>query len=357
MHDQQVRFCESFDGTRIAYSVAGRGAPVVLLPSWLTHLDFQRRSVAWKPWLEALSERYRLVRFDPRGCGMSDRNPETIAFDTWVRDLEALVDHLKLDHFSLVGTCQGGAIAIEYAARYQRRVSRLVLFGAYARGRNRRGDAPLEAEKARVMLDMIRVGWDAEDHAFATAFAQQFQPEGMTGHLQSWCDLQRHAATPQEAAALTEIMFDIDVQTALRVISCPTLVAHATGDAVVTIEEGRLLARQTPGARFLELDSPNHFMRPDESAWATFVKALHDFLPAHEPEDARFAALSPREREVLVHLAHGLDNREIGAKLGISEKTVRNHVWNMFAALGVRTRAQAIVTARDAGFGAQEPRT
>lgn len=357
MRGQQVRFCKSFDGARIAYSVSGSGSPVVLLPSWLTHLEYQPRSVAWKPWLEALSERYRLVRFDPRGCGMSDRKPSNLTFDAWVRDLAALIEHLELDHLSLVGTCQGGAVAIEFAARYPSRVSRLALFGTYARGRNKRGDAPLEPEKARVMLDMIRVGWGDADHAFATAFAQQFQPEGMSGHLQTWCELQRHAATPGEAVTLTEIMFDIDIQTALRVIGCPTLVAHSSRDAVVPIEEGRLLARQIQGAQFLELDSPNHFQRPDEPAWARFLDALHDFLPAHVTDDARFEALSPREREVLDQLARGLGNGEIGEILGISEKTVRNHVWSMFATLGVKTRAQAIVAARDAGFGRSAPET
>lgn len=156
---------------------------------------------------------------------------------------------------------------------------------------------------------------------------------------------------------LTEIMFDIDIQTALRVIGCPTLVAHSSRDAVVPIEEGRLLARQIQGAQFLELDSPNHFQRPDEPAWARFLDALHDFLPAHVTDDARFEALSPREREVLDQLARGLGNGEIGEILGISEKTVRNHVWSMFATLGVKTRAQAIVAARDAGFGRSAPET
>jgi pimeloyl-ACP methyl ester carboxylesterase len=131
--EHDVQFCESFDGTRIAYGVSGTGPPVVLLPSWLTHLRFQRRSVAWQPWLEALTERYRLVRYDPRGCGMSDRKVGDISFDAWIRDLEALVRHLRLDHFSLVGTCHGGAVAIDFAARHPHRVSQLVLFGTCAR--------------------------------------------------------------------------------------------------------------------------------------------------------------------------------------------------------------------------------
>jgi pimeloyl-ACP methyl ester carboxylesterase/DNA-binding CsgD family transcriptional regulator len=352
MRDGQIRFCDSFDGAKIAYCVSGEGPAVILLPSWLTHLEFQRRSVAWQPWLEALSERYTLIRYDPRGCGMSDRSVEDLTFGAWVRDLDALVAHLKLGAFSLIGVCQGGAVALEYAARHPGRVGHLVLFGTYARGRNKRDDIPLEPEKARVMLDMIRLGWGSEDHAFATAFAKQFQPEGAPGHLRTWCELQRRAASPETAAALTEYMFRIDIRTALSVIGCPTLVAHARSDAVVPFEEGRLLARSIHGARFLELDTPNHFPRDDEPAWRSFLETLYDFLPAPaRKEDGRFAELTQREREVLDLVAAGLDNRAIAGRLGISPKTVRNHVSALFAALGVNSRAEAIVTARDAGFG------
>ncbi|PWK56782.1 alpha/beta fold hydrolase [Silicimonas algicola] len=351
MRDGQIRFFESFDGAKIAYCVSGEGPPVILLPSWLTHLEFQRRSVAWKPWLEALSSRYSLVRYDPRGCGMSDRRVDDLTFVAWVRDLDALVGHLKLDSFSLIGVCQGGAVALEYAARHPGRVSHLVLFGTYARGRNKRDDIPLEPEKARVMLDMVRLGWGSEDHAFATAFAQQFQPDGAPGHLATWCELQRRAASPEVAARLTEYMFRIDIRTALTVIGCPTLVAHATGDAVVPLAEGRLLAQSIHGAQFLELDTPNHFPRDDEPAWRSFVEVLHDFLPAPALDDARFGDLTAREREVLDLVAAGLDNRAIAGRLGISPKTVRNHVSGLIAALGVKSRAEAIVMARDAGFG------
>lgn len=159
MSRQHVRFCKSFDGAEIAYSVSGRGPVVVLMPSWLTHLEYQKYSVAWQPWLDALSSRYTLVRYDPRGCGLSDRNTENLSFETWVRDFDSLVRTLDLDSFSLVGTCQGGAVAIAYAGRESERIDRLVLYGTYARGRNRRGDIALEPEKAKLMLEMLKLGW------------------------------------------------------------------------------------------------------------------------------------------------------------------------------------------------------
>ena len=350
MARQQVRFCRSFDGTQIAYTISGDGPPVVLLPSWLTHLEYQWRSVAWQPWLEALSSRYTLIRYDPRGCGLSDRNVDDLAFDSWVRDLDALVDTIKLPRFSLIGACQGGAVAIAYASRQSNRVSHLVLYGTYARGRNRRSTIPPEPDKAKVMLDMLRLGWGQEDNAFMRAFATQFQPEGTMEHLRSWCELQNAATSPENAVELTRIMFDVDVQNEATRITCPTLVAHVSRDAVTPFEEGRLLAQLIPGASFLQLDSSNHFMLRHEPAWTTFVEQLHAFLPA-PPDAGGFGELTAREKEVLHLLARGLDNSEIASRLDISEKTVRNHVSGIFAKLAVQTRARAVVIARDAGYG------
>lgn len=349
--DDEVRFFESHDGARIAYAAAGDGPPVILLPSWLTHLEFQRRSVAWQPFLSALTRRYRLIRYDPRGCGLSDRSISGLRLDTWVQDLDALVNHLRLRDFSLIGVCQGGAVAIEFTARHPGLVSNLVLYGTYARGRDKRSDIPLEPEKAKVMLDMMRIGWGDEDHAFATAFAKQFQPEGTADHLRSWCELQRRAATPEAAVEMTRLMFAIDIRNALAVIGCPTLVAHANRDAVVPLEEGHLLARSIPRARFLELDSPNHFMRADEPAWSEFVDALYAFLPAPAHQSGEWADLTAREREILDLVARGLDNQEISRALTISDKTVRNHVSHIMGVLRMKNRPQLIVAAREAGYG------
>src|SRR3972149_4630565 len=238
MANQHVRFCKSFDGAEIAYAVTGDGPPVVMLPNWLTHLEYQWRSVAWRPWLEALSTRYRLIRYDPRGCGLSDRNVDDLSFETWVRDFGAVVDAVELNRFSTVGICQGGPIAIEFAARQPSRVSNLVLYGTYARGRNRRSTIPLEPEKAKGMLEMMELGWGQEDHSFMRVFATQFQPEGSIEHLRSWCELQRIATSPASAVQLTRVMFDIDVQESAARLKCPTLVAHADRDAAVPGEEG-----------------------------------------------------------------------------------------------------------------------
>jgi len=353
MTSQRVQFCESFDGAKIAYAVTGDGPPVVMLPNWLTHLEYQWRSVAWRPWLEALSKRYRLIRYDPRGCGLSDRDVRDLSFETWVRDCGAVVDAIELDRFSLVGICQGGPVAIEFAGRQPSRVSNLVLYGTYARGKNRRTTVPQEPQKAKLMLEMMELGWGQEDHSFMRVFATQFQPEGSIEHLRSWCELQRVATSAANAVQLTRVMFDVDVRESATRVTCPTLVAHVERDAAVPVEEGRLLAQIIPGARFLLLDSPNHFLLPEESAWGTLVEELHSFLPPRTAETGVFANLTGRERELLHLLARGLDNHQIAAHLELSEKTVRNHVSSIFTKLEVESRAQAIVTAQDAGYGAR----
>jgi len=353
MANQHVRFCKSFDGAEIAYAVTGEGPPVVLMPNWLTHLEYQWRSVAWRPWLDALATRYRLVRYDPRGCGMSDRDVSNLSFECWVRDFGAVVDAVGFDRFSLLGICQGGPIAIEFTARHPGRVTNLVLYGTYARGRFRRDTSPEEPQKAKVMLEMLEVGWAHEDHAFMRAFATQFQPGGSIEHLRSWCELQSAATSASNAVQLSRVMFDVDVQDSAARLACPTLVAHPDRDAVVPLEEGRLLAKIIPGAQFLQLDSPNHFLLPEEPAWVALVKAVHAFLPQPFAGDGSFAELTERERELLDFVARGLDNHQIAAHLEISEKTVRNHVSSIFAKLGVESRAQAIVVARDAGYGAR----
>lgn len=354
MASPQVRFCKSFDGTRLAFTVSGRGPPVLLLPSWLSNLDYQWRSTAWRPWLDALSDHYTLIRYDPRGCGLSDRDISDLTYDSWVRDVDAVLDAAGMGNVSLVGICQGGAIAISYAALNPGRINRLVLYGTYARGRDRRGNVPLEPEKAKVMLEMLELGWADEDSAFMRAFATQFQPDGAIEHLRSWCELQRQATTASHAVALTRIMFDIDVVEDARKIGCPTLVAHAKDDAVVPFGEGRLLAQTIPGATFLALPSRNHFMLAKEPAWGELVGALVSFLPREHQADGPFADLSQRERQVLQGVADGLDNHEIGAALEISEKTVRNHVSGILAKLGVRSRAKAVVAAIRAGFGGSD---
>jgi len=355
--NQQVRFCKSADGVLIAYASTGHGPPLVMSATWLTHLEHQWHSLAWQPWLESLSQNRTLLRYDPRGCGLSDRSVTELSFEAWISDFEAVIDAAGYDHFPLLGVCQGGPIAIEYAARHPDRVEQLILYGTYARGRSRRDGAPREAEKARLLLDLTQFGWGEENHAFVQVWASQFQPGGSLEHLRSWSKLQNVSTSAETAAKLMRVTFEIDVQEAARKVQCPTLVMHPERGLVVPIEEARILASLIPNARFLQLDGKNHMPLPDEPAWQTLLAAVWDFLPQPCPTadttnlGARFIDLTPREHDVLNEIARGLDNPQIATRLGLSEKTVRNHITQVFEKLGVENRYQAIVLAREAGLG------
>lgn len=349
---QEIRFCTAGDGTKLAYARSGEGPLLVMSATWLTHLEHQWRSLAWKPWLEEFSGRYTVLRYDPRGCGLSDRRLGEIDFDTWVSDFEAVVDAAGFKRFALVGTCQGGPVAMEYARRHPRRVSHLVLYGTYARGRYRRSDLPEEPEKARVLLELTRLGWGRADHEFARVWATQFQPGGTLEHLRSWCEQQNEATSAENAARLLPLSWHLDLTETARALTVPTLVLHAQGDRVVPIEEGRSLAGLIPGSRFVQLEGENHMPLAGEPAWLRLQEEMRAFLgDGRSVRTLPLSELTGRELEVLECIARGLDNGEIAAALGLSEKTVRNHVTRVFDKIGAEHRYQAIVLAREAGLG------
>ena len=355
--NQQIRFCSSADGTKIAYAISGEGPPLVMSMTWVTHLEHSVRSLAWQGWLEALSRDYTLLRYDCRGCGLSDRQVKIQSFDSWIADLEAVVRASGFGRFDVLGVCSGGPVAVAYAARHPERVNRLVLYGTYARGRFKRAEIPTEAEKGQVLLAMLRLGWAQENHPFLQAWASAFQPGGTVEHFRSWCALQRASTCAETSAEMFQTISDLDVRSIASQLRCSALVLHAERDAVAPLDEGRLLAGIIPGARFVQLDSDNHILIPGEPAWARFLSEIRGFLHAHnaDPEaglpDERFTALTQREAEILEGVARGLDNSQIAADLSLSEKTVRNHVTSVFDKLNVNSRARAIVLARKAGFG------
>lgn len=355
--DQQIHFCAAADGVKLAYATSGDGPPLVMLSSWLTHLEHQWRSLAWRPWLEALSREHRVIRHDCRGCGLSDRNVRDISFDTWVRDLERVIDAAGLERFTLLGPCWGGPVAMEYTVRHPARVAKLILYGTYVRGRLRRTNVPNEVDKAGLLLDLLRLGWGQENHAFLQAWASHFQPGGTLEHLRSWSEQMRAATSADIAARLMAISWELDMTQVARRIRCPVLVVHPERDRVVPIDEGRMLADLIPGSRFVQLDSENHMLLADEPAWPHFLAEVRRFLGeassagAPERHSLPLGALTARERSVLECIARGLDNTEIAAALGLSEKTVRNHITRVFDKIGVEHRYQAIVLARDAGLG------
>lgn len=346
---QQIRFCTSHDGARIAYATSGAGAPIVKAANWLSHLEFDGSSPVWLHLLRELSRDNTLVRYDARGSGLSDWNAE-ISFEAWVRDLETVVEASGSERFPLLGISQGASIAIAYALRHPDRVSHLIIHGGYARGRSHWSGAD-NRETAATMIKLAELGWGQENPAFRQFFTTQFIPDGTPEQHQWFNELERISTSPGNAARFMRVLNEIDIASLLPSVSCPTLVFHSVRDARVPFDEGRLIAGTIPGARFVPLESNNHLLLESEPAWSRWVSELRAFLPGAERRDPAFEALTPRELELIELIAQGRDNTQIAARLGLSAKTVRNHITSIFSKLEVENRSQAIVLARNAGFG------
>jgi pimeloyl-ACP methyl ester carboxylesterase/DNA-binding winged helix-turn-helix (wHTH) protein len=250
---QDIRFCRSADGVQLAYATSGSGPTLVKTANWLSHLDYDWESPVWRHWLHALSQRHRLVRYDERGCGLSDWDVERLSLESKIADLEAVVEACRLEKFQLLGISGGGPTSVAYAALHPDRVTHLVLYGAFAQGRQ-------------------------DDPAFRRVFTTQFMPDSTSEQWAAFDELQRRTSSPQNAArimAATSMLDVVDIAPQVRV---PTLVLHARGDRRSPIEQGRLLAALIPDARLVTLDSSNHILQADEPAWQRFLEELNVFL-------------------------------------------------------------------------------
>ena len=355
---QQIRFCRSSDGATIAYASSGIGPTMIKAANWVTHLDFDWQSPIWKPWLDALSRHHTLIRYDARGCGLSDQTDIVFSFEKYIEDLEAVADAASPEPFVLFGFAGGGATAVAYAARHPERVSHLVLYGSFIRGRFARCKTPEQLAEEEMLLQLIEVGWGKDDPSFRQLFVNQFIPGGSAEQFRSFNETMRVSATPENATSLMRAWFQSDVSTLAPLVRCPTLVLHPRNAIRVPFEEGRALAGLIPGARFVPLDSRNLILLANESAWAPLLSELDAFLPiaptaSLDPGGLRWSYLTGRENEVLELVAQGLNNGEIAERLRLKEKTVRNHLSTLLSKLDLHSRAQAIVRAREAGFGRQ----
>mgnify|MGYP006172718901 CR=1 FL=1 len=350
---QRIRYLPTPDGVRLAWAEAGEGPVLVKAANWLTHLEYEWESPVWRHWIRFFTGHFRYIRFDERGCGMSDWNVGDLSPDRWRQDLEAVIDAAQPEGpVTLFGISQGAAACLMYAVEHPERVSRMILYGGYARGVARRGN-PDRAREYQAIADLARLGWGSDNPAFRQVFTSRFVPDASPEQLQWFNDLCRKTTTPAIAARLLEARAVVDVTHLLERVRVPTLVIQSRDDHITPLEEGRLLATGIPGAEMVELDSKNHVLLEHEPAWARFCDAVLDFAgvrPAVESVTKAFAALSRREREILTLVADGLSNGEIAGRLQISDKTVRNHLSSVFDKLGVWTRAQAIVFARERGF-------
>ena len=352
-NSQRIRYVNTPDDVRLAWAESGAGKTLVKAANWMTHLEYDWESPVWRHWMEFLSGNFRFVRHDERGCGMTDWQVRDLSFDRWVEDLETVVEAAApTEPFALLGISQGAAACIAYAVKYPERISHLILYGGYARGSFHRDDED-HTRLYSALLELVRLGWGSDNPAFRQVFTSRFVPGASDEQIGWFNELCRKTTAPEIAARLLETRAEINVLPLLERVKTPTLVIHSRDDNVISITEGQILAAGIPNAEFVELDSKNHVLLKDEPAWERFCEEVLEFTGVQGSkysEDAVFAALTPREREVLSQLTEGYANAQIAANLSISDKTVRNHISNIFDKLGVWTRAQAIIFARDRNF-------
>jgi pimeloyl-ACP methyl ester carboxylesterase/tRNA A-37 threonylcarbamoyl transferase component Bud32 len=283
--EQQIKFCTTDDGVRIAYATVGHGPPLVKAANWLSHLEYDWDSPIWRHLLAEASRDHTFIRYDERGNGLSDWNVANLSFEAFVEDLESVVEAAGLERFPLLGISQGGAVAIAYAVRYPERVSHLILYGAYARGWAKRA-SPEEIEQRQAQLTQVRLGWGKDNPAFRQLWTTLYAPDATPEQAQSFNDLQRVSTSPENAVRLLNEMGNIDVADLLPQVRVPTLVLHCRDEAGVPFEEGRLLAATIPGARFVPLEGRNHLLLEGAPSWGKFVREVRQFLGLAEITDS-----------------------------------------------------------------------
>ena len=273
---QEIKYCRTPGGVRLAYAIAGSGPPLVKSANWLNHLEYDWESPIWRHVVRGLALDHTLIRYDARGNGMSDWDVEKLSLNAWVRDLETVVDAAGVDRFPLLGMSQGCAVSIAYVVRHPEKVSHLILYGGFAVGAAKR--SPSEKELRNAMTTLMRLGWGSDNPAFRQMFTAQFMPGATQEQADFFNELQRRTTSPECAARYFEVVGEVDVTELLGKVTTPTLVMHVRGDARVPFEAGRQMASGIPGARFVALQGQNHLFLENEPATHRFFEEIKLFL-------------------------------------------------------------------------------
>lgn len=279
---QNIQFTRSSYDARIAYSQSGNGPPLVRVAHWLSHLELDWHSPVWRPLFETLDSRNTLYRYDQRGTGLSSRDLEGADLDAFADDLKAVADANNLDRFPIFAASQAVPVAIRFAHRYPERITGLVLYGGYATGRVLRHAAQGDIDEETI-LGLIRAGWGKADSPFVNAFSTLFMPDATPAQLASFVKMQTETISPKNAALMRAIVDRFDVSEILSSVNTPTLVIHAMSDAVQPVEQGRRLASEIRGARYILLESRNHVPLPQEATWALMMHEVRVFLDSLQP--------------------------------------------------------------------------
>jgi pimeloyl-ACP methyl ester carboxylesterase/DNA-binding CsgD family transcriptional regulator len=339
---QQIGFCRSSDGVRLAYAVHGTGPPLIVVSCWLSHLQYDWESPVWRHFLEDLGEFTTLVRYDERGFGLSDWDVADFSLGARLADLESIVESLGIDRFALMGMSGGAPVAMEYAVAHPERVTRLILYGAALPRAD--PDTPESRADLETWLGMLRMGWARPDPVFRRVFTSIFIPDATEEQMRWFDALQRMSTSTENAIESRKARAAVDIVDEVPRIRVPTVVLQPIGDQTVGFDSGVELAALIPGARLVPLDSRNHILLADEPAWTVFIDEVRRFMAPDRrevPADGPRAldALSAREIDVLRLAAEGRTNEGIAEALTLSVRTVERHLSNVYSKLGITGRA------------------
>ena len=347
---QELRFCTTPDHVTLACALTGSGPKLVRAGTWVSHLDCELREPDTWSTLEALGRHHTLLRYDPRGCGLSTREIPPFDFETLLADFETVMDQMAPEPVAILGISCGAPLAIAYAARHPQRVTALVLVNGYARAYLSAPTTPPHLlEEAKLLLASARQGWATEKSPFRQIFLAQLMGASVADpaarHLVS--ERMRLSMTPDIAERHLRCNYCIDVKAECALVQCPTLVFHARDDQMVTLDQGRKIAAWIPGARFVLLDSDKHMIPAHHDAGRSFIAETLEFLGGGRLDKPR---LSRRQTQILGLVAKGLTDKQVARELGLSPRTVEMHVALALRALSCANRAEAVHRAGQEGL-------
>ncbi len=341
---EKVRFCRSPDGVRIAFAVHGNGPPLILGKHWMSHLQYDWDDPVLGHILDALGRVTTVVRYDERGYGLSDWDPEDFSLEARVGDLEAVAEAAGFDRYAVLAMGQAGQVTISHTVQHPERVSRLILSGTFAGVTDEYREHFEEYFEA--LIHVVRYGWTLPDSRFRRVISESMVP-GATESQKRWIDDLLPLVTSKETAiAAARARQETDVISILVDVNVPSLVLHTTGNRMGPIEQGRLMAAHIPDAHFVPLESENMAPLAGEPAWQVWIDEVTRFMeldrastrmPSTRSEPVE--QLTEREAELLLLVADGLTNDAIANRLTLSARTVERHLSNIYRKLGVSGRA------------------
>ena len=280
-NSQEVRFCQTTDNHRLAWTTAGSGPPIVKTQNWISHIEFDWRDPSTAHIIESLADQNRLVFFDARGNGLSDWEMDNISFDLMVDDLECVFDAAGVDRAPIFAMSQGCAVAAAFAAKYPDRVSAIVMIGAFPLGRDKR-KSKKDKERAIAIRAMMTSGWDDEYPSLRDLMAEVIIPAASAEDRLRYAESMRDMISPENMGKYREVVDNIDIIELLPKVSAPCLVLHGKGDRLQPIEQGRKMAAGLPNARFISYDTKNHKPTENDPCWPLMEREIHAFLETNK---------------------------------------------------------------------------